>query len=222
MSYSISHWAHFSTTDRDQGLQIKVFSGLFSLLLRESEFFPSIFCRILQTLCRKLRLPETSHFRHLARLTPGFVGADLMALCREAAVCAVSRVLAQLQAGPRRDPGRDGRPLEGAQDGSSGTEPTCTAQVPSAQAPSATVECSLGLTFGQASVWLGFMVSCCIGTLSLEWSPLHPECLWFQSYTLFSYVFWFILNKFNLHTDYEILEQAGAGKLWPPACHLFP
>ncbi|KAF6073552.1 nuclear VCP like [Phyllostomus discolor] len=89
--------------------------------------------RILQTLCRKLRLPETSHFRHLAHLTPGFVGADLMALCREAAVCAVSRALTQLQAGPRRDPEREGRPSEGGQDGSAGTEPTCTAQVPSAQ-----------------------------------------------------------------------------------------
>ncbi|XP_028387048.1 nuclear valosin-containing protein-like isoform X2 [Phyllostomus discolor] len=84
--------------------------------------------RILQTLCRKLRLPETSHFRHLAHLTPGFVGADLMALCREAAVCAVSRALTQLQAGPRRDPEREGRPSEGGQDGSAGTEPTCTAQ----------------------------------------------------------------------------------------------
>ncbi|XP_045673439.1 nuclear valosin-containing protein-like isoform X2 [Phyllostomus hastatus] len=84
--------------------------------------------RILQTLCRKLRLPETSHFRHLAHLTPGFVGADLMALCREAAVCAVSRALTQLQAGPRGEPEQEGRPFEGGQDGSAGTEPTCTAQ----------------------------------------------------------------------------------------------
>ncbi|KAJ8250591.1 hypothetical protein COCON_G00225130 [Conger conger] len=41
--------------------------------------------RILETLCRKLRLPEDFDFRLLARLTPGYVGADLMALCREAA-----------------------------------------------------------------------------------------------------------------------------------------
>ncbi|XP_064504176.1 nuclear valosin-containing protein-like [Pseudopipra pipra] len=49
--------------------------------------------KILQTLCRKLKLPESFEFRHLARLTPGYVGADLMALCREAAMCTVNRVL---------------------------------------------------------------------------------------------------------------------------------
>ncbi|XP_058525208.1 nuclear valosin-containing protein-like [Ochotona princeps] len=53
--------------------------------------------RILQTLCRKLRLPESFNFCHLAHLTPGFVGADLMALCREAAMCAVNRILMKLQ-----------------------------------------------------------------------------------------------------------------------------
>ncbi|XP_036925441.1 nuclear valosin-containing protein-like [Sturnira hondurensis] len=89
--------------------------------------------RILQTLCRKLRFPETSHFRHLAHLTPGFVGADLMALCREAAVCAVSRALMRLQAGPGGDPEPEGRLLEGGRDGSAGTEPTCAAQGPSRQ-----------------------------------------------------------------------------------------
>uniref|UniRef100_A0A8B9CC58 Nuclear VCP like n=1 Tax=Anser brachyrhynchus TaxID=132585 RepID=A0A8B9CC58_9AVES len=49
--------------------------------------------KILQTLCRKLKLPESFDFLHLARLTPGYVGADLMALCREAAICTVNRVL---------------------------------------------------------------------------------------------------------------------------------
>ncbi|KFW62087.1 Nuclear valosin-containing protein-like, partial [Pygoscelis adeliae] len=49
--------------------------------------------KILRTLCRKLKLPESFEFCHLARLTPGYVGADLMALCREAAVCTVNRVL---------------------------------------------------------------------------------------------------------------------------------
>ncbi|NXW53669.1 NVL protein, partial [Eurystomus gularis] len=49
--------------------------------------------KILRTLCRKLKLPESFEFRHLARLTPGYVGADLMALCREAALCTVNRVL---------------------------------------------------------------------------------------------------------------------------------
>uniref|UniRef100_A0A8C2UM77 Nuclear valosin-containing protein-like n=1 Tax=Chinchilla lanigera TaxID=34839 RepID=A0A8C2UM77_CHILA len=64
--------------------------------------------RILQTLCRKLRLPETFNFCHLAHLTPGFVGADLMALCREAAVCAVNRALLELQGQQRRDPEDEG------------------------------------------------------------------------------------------------------------------
>uniref|UniRef100_A0A7M4E3K9 Nuclear VCP like n=1 Tax=Crocodylus porosus TaxID=8502 RepID=A0A7M4E3K9_CROPO len=49
--------------------------------------------KILQTLCRKLKLPESFDFHHLAHVTPGYVGADLMALCREAAMCTVNRVL---------------------------------------------------------------------------------------------------------------------------------
>ncbi|KAG7462564.1 hypothetical protein MATL_G00186170 [Megalops atlanticus] len=53
--------------------------------------------RILRTLCRKLKLPEDFDFQRLARLTPGYVGADLMALCREAAMSAVNRVLLELQ-----------------------------------------------------------------------------------------------------------------------------
>ncbi|XP_021102093.1 nuclear valosin-containing protein-like isoform X5 [Heterocephalus glaber] len=79
--------------------------------------------RILQTLCRKLRLPETFNFCHLAHLTPGFVGADLMALCREAAVCAVNRALMKLQKQQRGGPegrGGQGERLE--------TEPTSETQ----------------------------------------------------------------------------------------------
>ncbi|XP_067420983.1 nuclear valosin-containing protein-like isoform X2 [Emydura macquarii macquarii] len=53
--------------------------------------------RILQTLCRKLRLPESFDFHYLAHMTPGYVGADLMALCREAAMCTVNRVLIKLE-----------------------------------------------------------------------------------------------------------------------------
>ncbi|XP_052006680.1 nuclear valosin-containing protein-like isoform X3 [Xyrauchen texanus] len=49
--------------------------------------------KILKTLCRKIKLPEDFDYRQLARLTPGYVGADLMALCREAAMTAVNRVL---------------------------------------------------------------------------------------------------------------------------------
>ncbi|XP_070257259.1 nuclear valosin-containing protein-like isoform X2 [Myotis yumanensis] len=89
--------------------------------------------RILQTLCRKLRLPETFHFRHLAHLTPGFVGADLMALCREAAMCAVSRVLMRLQDAQKKEPETEGFPCEGGQGERMGTEPTYTTQALSRQ-----------------------------------------------------------------------------------------
>ncbi|KAH0622663.1 hypothetical protein JD844_025160 [Phrynosoma platyrhinos] len=54
------------------------------------------FYKILKTLCRKLRLRESFDFGYLAHMTPGYVGADLMALCREAAMCAVNRVLVKL------------------------------------------------------------------------------------------------------------------------------
>ncbi|XP_056291247.1 nuclear valosin-containing protein-like isoform X1 [Pseudoliparis swirei] len=53
--------------------------------------------RILKTLCRKLKLQEDFDYQKLARLTPGYVGADLMALCREAAMSAVSRVLLEMR-----------------------------------------------------------------------------------------------------------------------------
>nr|XP_020463224.1 nuclear valosin-containing protein-like isoform X1 [Monopterus albus]XP_020463225.1 nuclear valosin-containing protein-like isoform X1 [Monopterus albus]XP_020463226.1 nuclear valosin-containing protein-like isoform X1 [Monopterus albus]XP_020463227.1 nuclear valosin-containing protein-like isoform X1 [Monopterus albus]XP_020463228.1 nuclear valosin-containing protein-like isoform X1 [Monopterus albus] len=53
--------------------------------------------RILKTLCRKLKLPEDIDYQQLARLTPGYVGADLMALCREAAMGAVNRVLLEIR-----------------------------------------------------------------------------------------------------------------------------
>lgn len=51
--------------------------------------------KILKTLCRKITLPEEFDYRELARLTPGFVGADLMALCREAAMSTINRILLQ-------------------------------------------------------------------------------------------------------------------------------
>lgn len=84
--------------------------------------------RILQTLCRKLRLPETFNFCHLAHLTPGFVGADLMALCREAAMCAVNRVLMKQQAQQKKKPEIEGLPSEGDQEKRLGAEPTSETQ----------------------------------------------------------------------------------------------
>lgn len=42
-------------------------------------------------LCKDLTLSEDFDFEYLARQTPGYVGADLMSLIREAAVVAVNR-----------------------------------------------------------------------------------------------------------------------------------
>ncbi|XP_069395161.1 nuclear valosin-containing protein-like isoform X2 [Paralichthys olivaceus] len=59
--------------------------------------------RILKTLCRKLKLPEDFDYQLLARLTPGYVGADLMALCREAAMTAVNRALLEMRGWPQSE-----------------------------------------------------------------------------------------------------------------------
>ncbi|KAK6030627.1 ATPase, AAA family [Ostertagia ostertagi] len=47
--------------------------------------------KILQTIC-KLPLDEDVNMKMVARLTPGYVGADLSALVREAAKCAINRI----------------------------------------------------------------------------------------------------------------------------------
>ncbi|XP_043992717.1 nuclear valosin-containing protein-like [Gambusia affinis] len=72
---------------------------------------------ILKTLCRKLTLPEGFDYQQLARLTPGYVGADLMALCREAAMAAVNRVLLETRPVP------PGLPQNSAAEPSGSTEP---------------------------------------------------------------------------------------------------
>lgn len=53
--------------------------------------------RILKVLCRNLRLIDDFDYKYLARNTPGYVGADLMSLTREAAMVAVNRVFSSLQ-----------------------------------------------------------------------------------------------------------------------------
>ncbi|XP_073249221.1 nuclear valosin-containing protein-like [Porites lutea] len=53
--------------------------------------------RILRVLSEKLKLEQDFSFAVLARLTPGFVGADLMSLTREAALIAVNRIFQGLQ-----------------------------------------------------------------------------------------------------------------------------
>lgn len=49
------------------------------------------FNRILRVLCRNLKLAENFDYKFLARNTPGYVGADLTSLTREAAMVAVNR-----------------------------------------------------------------------------------------------------------------------------------
>lgn len=50
----------------------------------------------LQVLSKRLRLSGDFNFHAIAKLTPGFVGADLAALTKEAAAIAVTRIFQQL------------------------------------------------------------------------------------------------------------------------------
>ena len=54
-------------------------------------------CRILEVLCRDLRLGEGFEHTSLAHATPGFVGGDLSLLVKEAAMVAIRRILKQLE-----------------------------------------------------------------------------------------------------------------------------
>nr|XP_026693707.1 nuclear valosin-containing protein-like isoform X3 [Ciona intestinalis] len=49
--------------------------------------------KILKVLSQKMKLSDDVNFGLIARLTPGFVGADILSLCREAAMQTVARVL---------------------------------------------------------------------------------------------------------------------------------
>lgn len=58
-------------------------------------------CQILSTQSRGVRLAGDFDFERIARLTPGYVGADLRALTKEAAAIAVARIFeSHLQVGP--------------------------------------------------------------------------------------------------------------------------
>ena len=59
--------------------------------------------RILEVMCRNLRLEEGTDLGKLAHLTPGYVGADLTSLTREAAMSAVNRVFGDLVPGAEAD-----------------------------------------------------------------------------------------------------------------------
>lgn len=62
-------------------------------------------------LSRRLRLSGDFDFYAIAKLTPGFVGADLAALTKEAAAIAVTRIFQQLYssaAAPEQAPPAEG------------------------------------------------------------------------------------------------------------------
>lgn len=61
---------------------------------------PSPAARILKVLCKKLRLSGDFDFRVLAKMTPGFVGADLNALTAAAGVAAIKRIFHTLKSAP--------------------------------------------------------------------------------------------------------------------------
>ena len=52
--------------------------------------------QILDVMSRDLNVAPTFEMRQLARMTPGYVGADLASLLREAAINAVNRILQQV------------------------------------------------------------------------------------------------------------------------------
>ncbi|PJF19494.1 hypothetical protein PSACC_00694 [Paramicrosporidium saccamoebae] len=53
--------------------------------------------RILEVLCKKMRLGGTIDLNHISRNTPGYVGADLKALTQEAANVAIRRIFDALE-----------------------------------------------------------------------------------------------------------------------------
>jgi ribosome biogenesis ATPase len=52
---------------------------------------------ILQVLCKKLRISGDFDFKTLAKMTPGFVGADLQALTAAAGIIAIKRMIGKIQ-----------------------------------------------------------------------------------------------------------------------------
>ena len=59
--------------------------------------------QIIHKLCFKLKLSKELDFAEIARMTPGFVGADLASLVKEAAISAIKRILVSIQNQPVGD-----------------------------------------------------------------------------------------------------------------------
>eukprot|EP00922_Rhytidocystis_sp_ex-Travisia-forbesii_P041134 GHVS01061387.1.p1 GENE.GHVS01061387.1~~GHVS01061387.1.p1 ORF type:complete len:757 (+),score=145.70 GHVS01061387.1:190-2460(+) len=54
-------------------------------------------CQMLKSMCSTMKLSAEIDFSAIAKLTPGFVGADIQAVTREAALLAMTRVFDQLE-----------------------------------------------------------------------------------------------------------------------------
>ena len=59
---------------------------------------PRLMQRLVQVLARRMRLEGTFDFAAVAAKTPGYVGADLSALTKEAGAHAISRVFSSMKA----------------------------------------------------------------------------------------------------------------------------
>lgn len=68
----------------------------------------------LQVLSKRLRLSGDFNFHAIAKLTPGFVGADLAALTKEAAAIAVTRIFEQLDGSAAAAAAQQALALDGA------------------------------------------------------------------------------------------------------------
>lgn len=79
-------------------VQARLFNGAYDPPLHR--YLVSSSPVMLQVIVQKLRLSGDFDFAAVAAQTPGFVGADLQALTKEAAAVAVSRIFASLDPGP--------------------------------------------------------------------------------------------------------------------------
>ena len=67
----------------------------------------------MKILTRKMRLRPEFPFEEMVKLTPGYVGADIQTLCKEASIIAVERVIN----GPEQEAGKSTNAEDVSDDG---------------------------------------------------------------------------------------------------------
>src|SRR5690349_20845041 len=72
--------------------------------MKQAENSKSILTSILLKMCKDLRKEDAISFAELAKLSPGYVGADLNALQSEAGMIALKRIYRQLNSDERDHP----------------------------------------------------------------------------------------------------------------------